>query len=39
VLNYEEGIDLTKADVFSLGMSFYQGIILEDLPNNGEKWL
>ncbi len=35
ILNYEEGVDLTKSDVFSLGMSFYQGIILEDLPNNG----
>lgn len=35
VLNYHEGVDLTKADIYSLGMSIFQGAILEDLPNNG----
>jgi len=39
VLNYNESIDLTKADIYSLGMSIFQGAILEDLPNNGEHWL
>lgn len=28
MLNYYQGIDLTKADIFSLGMSIYEGITL-----------
>jgi len=28
VLNYHQGIDLTKADIYSLGMSLFQGAIL-----------
>lgn len=28
VLNYHQGIDLTKADIYSLGMSIFQGAIL-----------
>ena len=39
VLNYDASVDLTKADIYSLGMSIFQGAILEDLPNNGEQWL
>lgn len=30
--------DLTKADVFSLGATFYELMIGEELPKNGEKW-
>ncbi len=30
---------MTRADIYSLGMSIFQGAILEDLPNNGEEWL
>jgi wee1-like protein kinase len=39
VLNYSQGVDLKKSDIYSLGMSIFQGAILEDLPNNGEEWL
>ena len=28
ILNYREGMDLTKADIFSLGMAIYEGMIL-----------
>ena len=38
VLNYYPGIDLTKSDIFSLGMAIYEAISLEELPNNGEYW-
>ena len=30
--------DLTKADIFSLGVTFYELITMINLPNNGEKW-
>ena len=30
--------DLTKADVFSLGLTIYELIINELLPKNGPKW-
>lgn len=36
LLNYHAGMDLTKADIFSLAMSIYEGVSLENLPNNGE---
>lgn len=32
-------MDLTKADIFSLGLSIYEGLTLEIMENNGEKWL
>jgi serine/threonine protein kinase len=35
VLNYNQGVDLKKSDIYSLGMSIFQGALLEDLPNNG----
>ena len=38
MLNYYPGIDLRKSDMFSLGMGIYEGISLEELPNNGEYW-
>lgn len=38
VLNIESGVDLTKADIFSLGMTAYEMLTLEVLPNNGEHW-
>lgn len=31
-------MDLTKADIFSLGATIYELLIGEDLPNNGEEW-
>jgi hypothetical protein len=36
--NANEVPDLTKADIFSLGMTLYELISLEDLPYNGEHW-
>ena len=39
VLNYYPGVDLTKSDIFSLGMAIYEAISLEHLPNNGEDWI
>ncbi len=38
ILNYHEGIDLCKADIFSMGMTFFEGVTLERLPSNGEQW-
>jgi len=32
-------MDLTKSDIFSLAMTIYEGISLENMPNNGEQWL
>ena len=34
----EEIPDLTKADIFSLGMSVYELMIDQELPKNGEEW-
>lgn len=31
-------VDLTKADIFSLGISIYELIIMEELPCNGQEW-
>jgi len=31
-------IDLKKSDIFSLGISIYEMITLESLPENGEEW-
>lgn len=39
VLNLDSKVDLTKADIFSLGMTAYEMLTLELLPNNGEQWL
>lgn len=39
VLNLDFKVDLTKADIFSLGMTAYEMLTLELLPNNGEQWL
>ena len=30
--------NLTKADMFSLGMTIYEAASLEELPKNGEMW-
>ncbi len=30
--------DLTKADIFSLGATFYELVTMRNLPNNGEEW-
>lgn len=38
ILNYNPQTDLTKADIFSLGMTLYEGMSLKVLPNNGERW-
>jgi wee1-like protein kinase len=38
VLNYNSETDLTKADIFSLGLSLYEGMSLIELPNNGLFW-
>ena len=38
ILNYDQDTDLTKGDIFSLGITLYEAITLEDLPNNGDKW-
>ncbi len=35
VLNLDSKVDLTKADIFSLGMTAYEMLTLELLPNNG----
>jgi hypothetical protein len=32
-------MDLTKADIFSLAITIYEGITLEIMPNNGDEWL
>jgi wee1-like protein kinase len=39
VLNYYPSIDLTKADIFSLGLTIFEMLSLEPLPNNGEFWV
>lgn len=39
MLNYYQGMDLTKADIFSLALSIYEGITQEILPKYGDKWL
>lgn len=31
--------DLTKADIFSLGMSLYELMIGEELPQCGDEWI
>lgn len=38
MLNYTSATDLTKADIFSLGLTLLEGITLLELPNNGELW-
>lgn len=38
ILNYNENTDLTKADIFSLGLTFYEAITLDDMPTNGPEW-
>jgi serine/threonine protein kinase len=30
--------DLTKADIFSLGMTLYELVTMQELPNTGELW-
>jgi serine/threonine protein kinase len=30
--------DLTKADIFSLGMTLFEIVIMEELPNTGPHW-
>lgn len=39
LLNYHSGIDITKADIYSLGMTIYEGLCLDLLPNNGPQWI
>lgn len=36
--NPHEVPDLTKADVYSFGITLYELITLEELPNNGAIW-
>lgn len=38
ILNYNSETDLTKADIFSLGLSLFEGMTLVQLPNNGSFW-
>jgi serine/threonine protein kinase len=35
VLNYHPSIDLTQSDIFSLGLTIYEMLTLEPLPNSG----
>lgn len=35
VLNYHPSIDLTKSDIFSLGLTIFEMLTLETLPNSG----
>jgi hypothetical protein len=36
--NVDEVPDLTKADMFSLGITLYELMSLENLPYNGKYW-
>ena len=38
MLNPTLDIDLTKVDIFALGITIYQLIINEKLPQNEEEW-
>ena len=38
VLQFNDDLDLRKADVFSLGCSMYAVITRQELPRNGALW-
>jgi len=38
MLNQTKDIDLTKVDIFALGITIYELIINEKLPQNEDEW-